>query len=283
MNVVAKKYKLSTILGKGQFGSVCKGECLKTGKNYAIKLESVHAPFSLLKHEATILFHLNSQGCRSIPCIYYYGIEDPYVCLVMTHYKGSLEDLRDTMDLDDKVIWWNTILRSLSKIHKSGIVHRDIKPQHFMFDNLGNWNLIDFGLATSYIQDSQHIERTQKDSVIGSTNYISLYVHEGYEPVRRDDFISLVYIFWELLYGTMLTELDSIPTDNTNDHTYEATHIKYPYNQWLYKQKQWDRLYLLLKEKNDILRDGMISILNHAENLDFSDKPSYDQFIIEIT
>ena len=39
MNVVANKYQIQEKLGKGQFGAVCKGTCLKSQKMVAIKME----------------------------------------------------------------------------------------------------------------------------------------------------------------------------------------------------------------------------------------------------
>lgn len=277
MNVIAKKYQLVARLGNGQFGSVCKARSLKTGKPHAVKLESSEAPYPLLKHEATLLYYLNAQKCTHIPAIHYFGRTSPYTCLVMSYYEQSLEDQQKTMDMDDKIHWWNTMLSVLSKIHKAGIVHRDIKPAHFMYDAHGEWHLIDFGLSTSYTVDSQHISQTPKDSIVGSPAYVSLYVHEGNEPVRRDDFLSLIYVFWELLYGTLWEPYtDPLRSD------LDPTDIAHPFNIWLQRQKQWDRLYLLLEGKKEILRDGMYALLIHASHLGFSDKPQYDQFLIEM-
>lgn len=279
MNIIAKKYKLTKRLGKGQFGSVCAAVCLKTNKQYAVKLESIDAPFSSLKHEATIVHYLNSQKCLNIPYIFYYSISSPYVCLVLTHYTRSLDILRDTLTIDEKIEWWNQSIIILETIHKAGIVHRDIKPPHFMKNDDGQWNLIDFGLATSFLRDQEHISIVEKDTIVGSPNYVSFYVHQGYEPVRRDDFISLIYIFWELLYGTFIN-ISNI--ENSDIQLQELSHIEHSYNQELYSCKQWKRFYDMLQRlETPIMRENMFALLTHAERLQFSDKPNYAHALVD--
>lgn len=276
---IANKYTVLKRIGQGAFGSVFKAECLKTKKLHAAKLEKVGIAFSLIKHEATILHYLYSQKCTRIPHIYYYGIQSPYYCLVMTYYVGSLEELGSTLSLYDKMKWWNTMIITLKQIHKAGIVHRDLKPAHFMRDANKGWNLIDFGLATSYLQEENEVEEVRKDHIIGSPNYVSFHVHEGNEVVPRDDFISLVYIFWELLYGSFLSN-----TDNVVEETdYKREHILHPYNQWLKEKKKWSRLYELQKSYADCCSETIVGMLTHGQFLKFKDKPNYDHFLFEFS
>lgn len=274
---IANKYVIQNGIGQGNFGSVFEAICLKTKKTYAVKLEKVESSFSLIKHEASILFYLNTQKCTHVPYIYYYGIQTPYNCLVMTYYEGSLDD--NTLTLHEKIKWWNTMLRTIERIHNAGIVHRDLKPAHFMRDSCGEWNLIDFGMATSFLKDSQHIEEVQKPHIVGSPNYVSYHVHEGKDVVPRDDFISLIYIFWELLYGTFLNKEEGVVNKEKevcSDYTKE--HISYPYNLWLKEQKSWERLYKLQKNHNS---EMLVGLLMHGQFLRFKDKPNYEIFIIE--
>jgi len=279
--VIANKYEILKRIGQGAFGSVCKAVCLKTKRPYAAKLEKP-STFSLIKHEAAILHYLNSQKCTHIPHIYYYGIQSGYYCLVMTYYEGSLEELGSSMTMSEKKVWWNTMIHTLKLMHKAGIVHRDLKPAHFMRDSNHGWNLIDFGLATSFLKDAQqYIDEVEKEHIVGSPNYVSFHVHEGKDVVPRDDFISLLYIFWELLYGPFLSTADSFGFQEKTD--YKREHILHPYNQWLKEQKQWTRLYQLLQKNDDedCCSDMIVGMLMHGQLLTFKDKPNYDHFVFE--
>lgn len=275
MNKINNKYILVELLGKGQFGSICKAYCDKTNKYYAVKLEHKDYAHSLLKHEATILFHLKSQKCKNIPSIYYYGNANIYKCLVMTYCTDSFLNLRKNMTVENKIIWWNTMINVLESIHNVGIVHRDLKPEHFMITNDNKWILIDFGLANTYIKNDKHVEKEQKSTIVGTPNYVSYYVHQGFEPVRRDDFISLLYILWETLYGTFLESY----LNDSNNNCCEITNTSHSYNQWLFGQKQW---HILHKKINSeiTLREEIKTILLHGQHLDFYEKPHYSSLKI---
>jgi len=251
---------------------VLKGICLNTQKLVAIKIEErSDVTINLLKHEATVLHYLDSQKCKNIPHLYYYGFHEPaIVCIVMSFYsQGSLDIWCPNMNSSDKMDWWNTALNILEHIHKAGIVHRDLKPQHFIRDANHEWFLIDFGLATSYLDDShEHIKEVDKGQIVGSPNYVSWFVHCGKDVVRRDDFLSLIYILWELLYGNYLERFEI-------ENKY-STDVLDRFNVWLKDQKEFGRLFYLLEEKNDV--SFMVSLLLHAEKLTFKEKPNYELF-----
>lgn len=277
MNIIANKYQIQKKLGEGNFGSVCKGVCLKTQKTVAIKLEHQSVEHSLMKHEATVLHYLDTQKCKYIPYLHYYGYQSPYKCIVMSYFsQGSLDLWLTYLQLEEKIDWWNTALETIQYIHKAGIVHRDLKPQHFIRDDNHVWHLIDFGLSTTYLDDNQeHIIESPNDSIVGSPAYVSWFVHQGKDVTRRDDFLSLAYIFWELLYGSFLGVSENV----TNNH---STDVIDEFNLWLRDQKGFDRFYTLLDAKNDNMVDFMVSILSHAEELRFTDKPCYDLFKLEV-
>lgn len=65
------------------------------------------------------------------------------------------------------------MLRSLEKIHNSGIIHRDISPDNIMVLSDGSLCLMDFGAARTYLRD------TDKSSAIITKN--------GYTPCEQYD------------------------------------------------------------------------------------------------
>jgi len=267
--VIARKYRILENVGKGQFGSVSKGICLNSQKYVAIKMEPEQ--MHLLKHEATVLHYLDSQKCKNIPSLYYYGINHNKCFVVMSFFSQGSLDVH--LNSDEKIKWWNTALDILEHIHKAGIVHRDLKPQHFMRDEQHEWHLIDFGLATSYLDESHdHIKDVPKKQIIGSPNYVSWFVHCGKNVARRDDFLSLIYIFWEQLYGSFLV-------DNTLVENKYSVDISDEFNVWIKDQKDFRRFFNLLETRtNDEFTDFMVSLLSHAEQLQFKEKPNYELF-----
>ena len=250
---------------------------MKTDQQYAAKMEKPNPICNTIKHEATVLHYLDTQKCKNVPYLYHYGFSSPYNTIVVSYYsQGSLQTWKSVIQFEELLDWWNTALTILEHIHKAGIVHRDLKPAHFMRDDNHKWNLIDFGLSSTFLDDSQeHILETPKDNIIGSPNYVSWFVHQGKDVVRRDDVLSLVYIFWEMLYGSYLESPDAIENISSTD-------VIDPYNIWLRDQKDFERLYLLLKNKNDVMVDFLVSILSHIEYLDFDEKPNYILFMVDI-
>ena len=65
--------------------------------------------------------------------------------------------------------------------------------------------------------------------------------------------------------------------ENTN-----STDVVDEFNIWLRDQKEFYRFYTKLDAKNDNMVDFMVSLLSHAEELRFTDKPCYDLFVLDI-
>ena len=61
--------------------------------------------------------------------------------------------------------------------------------------------LIDFGFCKRYNYEGNHIEFKMNKTLIGTPNYVSLNVHKGCEPSRRDDLESCLYVMIYMLFG----------------------------------------------------------------------------------
>lgn len=275
MNVINGRYKLEQKLGEGAFSAVCKARCLHTGKVYAVKLDTMKEQqgINLLKHEATLLHYLQQQKCGdSIPQVHYYGFHEPFTCLLMTYCdKVNLHKCTE----EEKLSWWNAMLDVLEKIHKCGIVHRDLKPDHFMKQN-GRWVLMDFGLANTYLDsEGNHTEDKPCESIVGSPNYVSYYVHCGHLPSRRDDLISLFYIFWEVLFGSFVDKSKQLFSE-----TYSLDSIYHPYNDYVKHLKKWETLEENMNQYTHELKIFMNSMLKYFRNILFETTPSYKAFVV---
>ena len=164
--------------------------------------------------------------------------------MIMTnHASASTSDIRHIIQ---------SVLHALKSIHESGVVHRDIKPQNIMITR-NTAVLIDFGMATFYIdENSQHTPEIQppKENLLGTLKYMSYYIHLGKPYSRRDDLMSLAYVYmW--LTGTLYWSSSNIPLDSHSDsplgldspwNQYSETHILHPKNQYIKGQKELGRI-----------------------------------------
>lgn len=195
------KYDVLSEIGKGKFGLVFKGIRKKDQEFVAIKIESAENAHKILKHEAFMIHYLQSRGCKKIPTVYWYGVYLTKPTMVMTYYQNSLEDYIRNKCLDQAKLdtIMSLLLRILESVHSNYVIHRDIKPANIMM-KMGELYLIDFGFATYYVdQDFQHVEyKDGKEHVLGTPKYMSYYIHDGVEPYRRDDLISLGYLYLEM-------------------------------------------------------------------------------------
>ena len=198
MEIINKKYKLLNKIGSGSFGSIYKGQNIRTNEFVAIKIESIEENLKLLKNESKLYYFLN--GCEHIPTIKWYGKDENNYYMVIDLLGNSLQDLMNkktkfslilTLKLGIKLI---TILKI---IHEKGFVHRDIKPDNFLFgiNQIDKIYLIDFGLCKPYLdKNNEHIKFKKTNGFIGSMNYASINAHYHNELSRRDDLESVCYM-----------------------------------------------------------------------------------------
>lgn len=65
------------------------------------------------------------------------------------------------------------LVEALSKIHKLGVIHRDISPDNIMYLNQGSCKLMDFGSARYFMQKDQQLTSTIKRGYTPEEQYTS--------------------------------------------------------------------------------------------------------------
>jgi len=287
------KYIISKIIGKGKFGTVCSGIDITNGEPVAIKLEKL-GDFSSIKHEVKVMNYLFQNKFRQLPKIYWYGRQEIYSCLVLSYYDCSLLQWcshKENLQKMNYSVIFNKCIRILSQIHKLFLIHRDIKPHHFMIKNEELF-LIDYGLATFTIDiNGDPLEDTPQKNIIGTPNYISIFHHQGHKLTFRDDMISLGYMMLFLINGCFpwQEQLDhSIQTklSSTIDRCFTAPtvtvkpieSIEHPINIDKKHKKKWTSLEPVLKNTKDKLPELYI-FLDYCYQLLYNDPPNYDLFL----
>ena len=201
--MIANKYKLIEKISEGSFGTVFKAENNRTKEFVAIKFEKKSENIKSLKNEAKIYQYLGRLD--GFPELKIFGTTDKFNYLVMDLLGNSLINVithYKKLSLKTVLVLGIQIIKRIKTLHEKYLLHRDIKPSNFIFGNGDETNklfLIDFGFAKRYDYNGEHIPEKKINSLIGSPNFVSLNVHKGIEPSRRDDVESCIYIILYLL------------------------------------------------------------------------------------
>lgn len=252
MTIVNNKYTILDKIGSGSFGSIYKGQNIRTKEYVAIKVEPINTDLKLLKNESNIYQYLH--GCTGIPNVKWFGKDDINYYMVINLLGVSLQDLKNkvqTFSLGLVLKIGIKIIGLLKTIHEKGLVHRDIKPDNFLFGPNGftQLYLIDFGFCRSYIDNNVHIPMKPTHSMIGSRNYASIMSHRCHGLSRRDDVESLSYMLFYFCNG-------SLPWSNE----YNETTIIHQKEQMVY---------------NDAYPSILVDLLRYARTLTYEETPNY--------
>lgn len=204
--LIANKYIIQEKIGNGSFGTIYRGINQRTNEKVAIKTELIEQNTKLLKNESVIYQYL--KDVKSIPNIKWFGKDSTHYYMVIPLLGESLEQYKinkgNLISLDSIIQIGKQIVDLLESIHSRGLIHRDIKPDNFLFGLESKLYLIDFGFCKSYLKDDNvHISNKKTSRLIGSVNFASVHSHEHWELSRRDDLISLGYILYYLYYGDL--------------------------------------------------------------------------------
>ncbi|MBX3229833.1 MAG: serine/threonine protein kinase [Labilithrix sp.] len=212
--VIAGKYELVRLLGKGAMGEVWLATHNSLGGEFAIKLvepaddmeaETAAGRFQL---EAQIAAKL-SRKTRHIVSVSDHGEEDGLAYLVMELLEGESLEARTkragALALPEVAAIVLQVARALSLAHEEDIFHRDLKPANVWLgkDEDGRLlvKLLDFGIArTKKPFRTRSPFATSKDMVLGTPSYMSPEQARGLDTLDyRCDLWALAVVAYEAL------------------------------------------------------------------------------------
>jgi serine/threonine protein kinase len=279
---VIHKYVLHEKLGKGCFSSVFRGVHKITNREVAIKIESDAAPLNMLKRESKILSYLNKEikDRLIMPTLFWYGYYGDHICMATSFYPKTftahIADLWSTnkpnITIELAALSYQ-IIEIFQYVHGAFIVHCDIKPDNFMINDVGKVVLIDFGLASLYVESgdtTKHRRDEPKEHLIGSPKYASYFLHDGHTPARRDDMISVGYMLMTLFKIEQPTHSD----DSDNDYLIPLYHIMHPHNIIRKRLKSPDHLFKYL-QTIPASKHYVKPYLENVYKIGFTETPDY--------
>jgi len=215
MTIIGNKYEILEMIGEGSFGKVFKGKNIRSKEDIAIKIQ--HKDISnVLRNEAKIYKYL--KDISGIPQIRNFGTEQGFNYLILDLLECSLSDTK--LNSIETVRYMIDAITIIENLHDVGIIHRDIKPDNFLIKNDNGkriLQIVDFGLSKFYLDaNKKHIVERKDKKLIGTAKYVSLNIHNGIEPSRRDDIISICYTFFSM-YGIVLPWTKMIDDTNLSD------------------------------------------------------------------
>jgi eukaryotic-like serine/threonine-protein kinase len=208
-------YEITGPLGAGGMGEVYRARDTRLERTVAIKILPGQFSADLVRkqrfeREAKTISSLNHPH---ICVLHDVGSQDGVDYLVMECVEGETLAKRlekGPLPLDQVLRYGAQIAVALDRAHRSGVVHRDLKPGNIMLTASGV-KLLDFGLAkpagplvggmTLTAAATQTTPVTAEGTIVGTIQYMSPEQIEGKEVDGRSDIFSLGAVVYEMLTG----------------------------------------------------------------------------------
>jgi eukaryotic-like serine/threonine-protein kinase len=126
---------------------------------------------------------------------------DPYIVMQFVDGQTLDKTIKDRKYLDTshilKVV--EQVCHALAYAHRSGLVHRDVKPANIIVDSHGTAKLLDFGISRDDSRADQ--TRTHTGVMVGTPAYMAPERFKGIPIDGRSDLFSVGVVLYELLTG----------------------------------------------------------------------------------
>jgi serine/threonine-protein kinase len=213
--VLAERYELGERLGSGGMSTVLLATDRRLERKVAIKLLAEH-----LADDAQFVTRFRREALSAarlvhpnIVQVYDFGEDNDSgrQYIVMEYVEGSsgaeILSSEGTLAVSEAVGILAQACRGLDYAHRSGVIHRDVKPGNLLRSRDGVVKLADFGIAKALSEESSI---TQVGSVLGTAAYLSPEQASGQGSNPRSDIYALGVVCYQFLSGRLPYEAQSI-------------------------------------------------------------------------
>ncbi len=196
------RYRILRRLGSGGMANVYLAEDEALGRRVAIKIlneryandDNFIERFNREAKSAASLSHPN------IVSIYDRGQAEGTYYIAMEVIEGrSLKELimtRGPLPVSRAIAYTKQILSALRFAHRTGIIHRDIKPHNILIGAEERLKVTDFGIARAGAS-----QMTEAGSIMGTAQYLSPEQARGAPVTAASDLYSVGVVLYEMLTG----------------------------------------------------------------------------------
>ena len=282
--IVIHNYKILNKIGQGGFSSVYKAQHTKNNRIVALKIEKSKDSKSIL-HESKIMSYLNRELSSSnvVPTLFWYGAFGKMVGIATTFYSTSLSEvLTQKLDIPMKMDLCRQLTNIMRQIHSVFVIHCDVKPDNFMVhygenDGLLKLVIIDFGMSRLFVdsqQTTKHLPNKISDSLFGTPKYASYNVHLGHKYSRRDDLISIGYLFMTVF--DIALPWSTLPLIGDEDSK-DLVSVAHPHNLYRRDLKIYDNLVEYLRKTD--FADILIPYFTEVYSFKYDEAPTYSSLL----
>jgi len=204
--MLAERYRIVGLLGKGGMGEVYRADDLKLRQSVALKflpkaLSNDAQKLERFHHEVRIARQVSHPNvCR----VYDIAEADGQQFISMEYIDG--EDLASLLrrmgkpSTEKAIQIARQLCAGLAAAHDKGVLHRDLKPHNVMIDGLGAVRVTDFGLA-GFAE-----EFFGREVGAGTPAYMAPEQLAGREVSVKSDIYALGLVLYELFTGKRMFE-----------------------------------------------------------------------------
>lgn len=199
--MLADRYRIVALLGRGGMGEVYRAEDLRLGETVALKL----LPSEFSNDAARLAFFYDevrlSRGLThpNICRVHDLGVAGTLHFLSMEYIDGeNLQALLrriGRLPAAKAAELGRQMAAGLAAAHQGGVLHRDLKPANVMIDGRGHARITDFGLACAMESKSQ------ATGPVGTPIYMAPETYLRHVTSVASDIYSLGLILYEMCVG----------------------------------------------------------------------------------